>query len=234
MFCMLLRKHLSGAVLESIDQDGMERMITFTIQTRNEVGDRTTKKLIVELMGKHSNIMLVDGETGLILDSLKHISAAQNRHRTILPGHAYKLPPSQNKRNPLETDGDMLVRKLDFNAGKMEMQIVRTLTGFSPFIAAELVHRARLGTMDTYREIFETIRDDMNHNHYTPAIYKGKKEDFHVLPITYWNGESETFAGTNEMLDQFYSGKAERDRVKQQAKDLYQSLKTNRIKISAN
>ncbi|RYG74109.1 fibronectin/fibrinogen-binding protein [Lentibacillus lipolyticus] len=230
MFCMLLRKHLSGAVLESIEQHGMERMVTFTVHTKNEIGDRTTKKLFVELMGKHSNISLVDGEKGTILDSLKHISAAQNRHRTILPGHPYKLPPSQNKLDPLEADGDTLVRKLDFNAGKMDMQIVRTLTGFSPFIAAEIVHRAQLGSADTYGEIFESIRDNIRHNRYTPAIYPGKKEDFHVLPITYWSEESKTFTGTNEMLDTFYSGKAERDRVKQQAKDLYQFIKNEQDK----
>ncbi|TMN23524.1 Rqc2 family fibronectin-binding protein [Lentibacillus cibarius] len=230
MFCMLLRKHLSGAVLESIEQDGMERVITFTIHSRNEIGDMTTKKLIVELMGKHSNIMLVDGDKGHILDSLKHISAAQNRYRTILPGHDYKRPPSQNKLDPLQIDSDTFIRKLDFNAGKMAMQIVHTLVGFSPFIANELVHQAKLGTIDTYKEAFAAIKEHIAHHHYTPAIYRGQKEDFHVLPITYWGEKSETFAGTNEMLDKFYSGKAERDRVKQQAKDLYQFIKNEQDK----
>ncbi|WP_343753485.1 Rqc2 family fibronectin-binding protein, partial [Lentibacillus halophilus] len=230
MFCMLLRKHLSGAVLESIDQYGMERIITFTIQARNEIGDQTTKKLVIELMGKHSNIMLIDDDKGHILDSMKHISAAQNRYRTILPGHSYKLPPSQNKWNPLDMNGDMFIRKLDFNAGKMEMQIVRILTGFSPFIASELVHRARLGGVDTYREAFEQLQQFINDNQYVPAIYHGNRDDFHVLPITYWTGTSATLAGTNEMLDEFYSGKAERDRVKQQAKDLYQFIKSEQDK----
>ncbi|GGJ86469.1 hypothetical protein GCM10007063_06240 [Lentibacillus kapialis] len=230
MFCMLLRKHLSGAVINSVTQYGMERIITFMVQSRNEIGDITTKKLIIELMGKHSNVMLLDAEKGHILDSMKHIPASQNRYRTILPGFDYKLPPNQNKLNPLEIDSDTLIRKLDFNAGKIEKQIVQALTGISPFIANEIIHQAKLGNIETYKEKFENMQELIRNNRFTPAIYRNGKEDFHVLPLTYQSGKIESFNDTNAMLDSFYSGKAERDRVKQQAKDLYQFIKNERDK----
>ncbi len=230
MFCMLLRKHLSGAVVESIDQYGMERIVTFSIQARNEIGDMTTKKLVIELMGKHSNVMLVDGEKGHILDSLKHVSVSQNRYRTIQPGHDYKLPPSQDKLNLLDIDKGTFIRKLDFNAGKMDAQIVQTLIGVSPLIAKEIVHQAKLGSSETYKTRFEAIQELIQNNSYTPTIYRYKKEDFHVIPISFLDAQEEMFSDTNQMLDSFYSGKAERDRVKQQAKDLYQFIKNEKDK----
>jgi predicted ribosome quality control (RQC) complex YloA/Tae2 family protein len=230
MFCMVLRKHLSGAIIESIEQYGMERIITFSIQSRNEIGDIAQKTLVVELMGKHSNVMLIDKDKGHIIDSLKHVSMAQNRHRTILPGQGYKLPPIQDKLNPLEIDEKTLAKKLDLNAGKLDTQLVNNLVGFSPFIAKEIVYRANLGSRMRYVEEFVQVQQQMIANQYTPAIYLGKKEDFHVLPITALTGKQETFSTTNKMLDQFYSGKAERDRVKQQAKDLYRFIKNERNK----
>lgn len=230
MFCMVLRKHLSGAVIESLEQYGMERIITFSIKSRNEIGDETQKELIIELMGKHSNVMLVDKEKGHIIDSLKHVSMAQNRYRTILPGQDYKLPPVKDKLNPLETDEETFIKRLDFNAGKMDTQLVDSLVGFSPFIAKEIVHRVSLGSKERYIETFMQIQQQINNNQFTPAIYRGKKEDFHVLPITSFSGEQQTFPSTNIMLDQFYSGKAERDRVKQQAKDLYRFIKNEKNK----
>ncbi|MFD1038046.1 NFACT family protein [Virgibacillus byunsanensis] len=230
MFCMLLRKHLSGAIVESIEQYGMERIITFTIKMRNEIGDTVYKSLIVELMGKHSNVMLVDQDKGHIIDSLKHVSMAQNRFRTILPGHEYKMPPTQNKLNLLKIDSETFIKKIDFNTGKIDMQIVHALVGVSPLIAKEIVYRAKLGSTNTYMEKFSEIQLLIQKNHYTPAIYRNNKEDFHVLPLTSFVEESETLASTNEMLDQFYSGKAERDRVKQQAKDLYRFIKNEQDK----
>ncbi|MUK89493.1 DUF814 domain-containing protein [Ornithinibacillus sp. L9] len=230
MFCMVLRKHLSGATIESIEQYGMERIVTFTIKTRNEIGDITSKKLIMELMGKHSNVMLVDEDKGTIIDSLKHISMSQNRYRTILPGSDYVLPPQQDKLNPLEIDEDTFIRKLDFNAGKLDRQIVSLLVGVSPFIANELVSKAKLGSTEVYRQSFIKFQEQLKNKEYVPAIYKHTKEDFHVLPITSFKGNVKEFISTNEMLDEFYSGKAERDRVKQQAKDLYRFIKNERDK----
>ncbi|WP_099158034.1 Rqc2 family fibronectin-binding protein [Virgibacillus ndiopensis] len=230
MFCMLLRKHLSGAIIESIDQYGMERIVTFTIKTRNEIGDIAFKSLVVELMGKHSNVMLLDQEKGHIIDSLKHVSMAQNRYRTILPGVEYILPPGQEKLNLLKIDGETFIKKLDFNTGKIENQIVQTLVGISPLVAKEIVYRANLGSAQTFMEKFTELQQLIKNHTYTPTIYRGKKEDFHVLPISSFEGEQEFLLSTNDMLEQFYSGKAERDRVKQQAKDLYRFIKNEKDK----
>ncbi|RDW17895.1 Rqc2 family fibronectin-binding protein [Oceanobacillus chungangensis] len=230
MFCMVLRKHLSGATIEEIEQNGMERIVTFKIRTRNEIGDIGQKLLVIELMGKHSNVMLVDEEKGNIIDSLKHVSMAQNRYRTILPGQQYILPPAQNKLNPLLTDGEDLIKKLDFNAGKLDSQIVTHLDGFSPFIAREIVSRAGLGSGNIYAEKYMEIRTQLIENHYTPAIYRNKKEEFHVIALQSFNGEIIKFDSVNNMLDTFYSGKAERDRVKQQAKDLSHFIKNEKNK----
>ncbi|WP_085992444.1 Rqc2 family fibronectin-binding protein [Oceanobacillus senegalensis] len=230
MFCMILRKHLSGAMIEDIKQYGLERIVTFTIRSRNEIGDISQKHLIIELMGKHSNIMLVDADKGHIIDSMKHISFSQNRHRTILPGQEYILPPSQNKLNPLHISGEDLIKRLDFNAGKMEMQIVHTLDGFSPFIAKELVNRTHLGSQELYAKVFTEIKEQLIENKYHPAIYHNQKEEFHVIPIHSFKGDKTDFEDVHHMLDAFYSGKAERDRVKQQAKDLDRFIKNEKNK----
>lgn len=231
MFCMVLRKHLTSAFLENIEQYGMERIITFSFQTRNEIGDESKKLLVIELMGKHSNVILVDPSKEQIIDSLKHVSLSQNRHRTILPGQQYKLPPDQGKYHPLELAEEDFIKKLDFNAGKLSQQIVQTLDGFSPLIAKEFVHRTKLGSQAAYQQQFTEIKQQIQEHIYVPAIYKqNDKEDFHVLELTSFLGESETFSEVNPMLDAFYSGKAERDRVRQQTKDLYRLIKNEKDK----
>ncbi len=106
-------------------------------------------------MGKHSNIILVDQDRQLILDSIKHISGAQNRHRSILPGNEYISPPSQNKVSPINVDEEMFIRKLDFNAGKLDQQIVQTFMGISPLLANEIIYQARLGNLDDYKHAFK-------------------------------------------------------------------------------
>lgn len=225
MFCMLLRKYLSGAFIESIEQDGMERIVTFNIRTVDEIGDQSKHTLVIELMGKHSNVLLLSENKEYIIDSLKHVSAIQNRYRTILPGHEYIPPPSQDKINPLTIDGDDFIKNLDFNAGKLDRQIVNLLTGVSPFAAKEMITQAALGSPDLYKSKFLEFQEKMIERAYVPTIYRNAREDFHVIPMTYLDGEQESFSSTNEMMDQFYSGKAERDRVKQRARDLYRLIK---------
>src|SRR5699024_1048119 len=160
-----------------------------------------------------------------IIDSLKHVPPVQNRYRTILPGAEYIPPPSQNKLNPLVMSGEDFMKKLDFNAGKLDRQIVQTVVGFSPVVAKEIVERASPGTAEKYMTKFLEIRDFIQQQNYTPTIYRNRKEDFHVIPLTSLKSEAETFSSVSKMLDQFYSGKAERDRVKQQSRDLYRLIK---------
>src|SRR5690625_4584856 len=155
---------------------------------------------------------------------------SQNRYRTILPGADYKLPPMQDKVNPLKIDGETFIKGIDFNEGKIDAQIVNMLVAVSPSIEKEINTRANLATPQTYMEMFIDFQQQLKSQSYKPTIYRDKKEDFHLLPITSFQGESESFNTTNEMLDHFYSGKAERDRVKQQAGDLSRFIKNEKDK----
>src|SRR5690625_2219016 len=229
LFCMVLRKHLSGASLTSIEQDGLERVINFTFKTRNEIGDIGEMTLVMELMGRHSNLILLNEDKRTILESIKHIPSHINRHRTILPGATYIPPPAQDKLNPLTSSSDDFLKKLDFNSGKLDTQIVQNLSGVSPLLAKEIVHQANLGAQSAFTNSFETFKKALLNNDFVPTIYKGNREDYHVYPITHLNVEKDIYSSTNEMLDNFYSGKAEKDRVKQQAKDLYRFL-NNEVK----
>lgn len=225
MFCMLLRKHLVGSFIERIEQHENERVVFFSIKGKNEIGDETKKTLAVEIMGKHSNIILIDQDKEHILDSIKHVSPAQSRHRTVLPGQAYVLPPDQGKLNPMEIEAATFRRKMDLNQGKLDQQIVHAFMGVSPLLAREIAHQAKLGNMDAYEKVFNDIMTEIKHHNYAPSIYNGSKEEFYVLPLSHLSVERKEFTRTSEMLDTFYSGKAERDRVKQQAGDLLRFLK---------
>ncbi|MBM4763989.1 NFACT RNA binding domain-containing protein [Bacillus sp. B15-48] len=221
MFCMLLRKHLEGYIIENIHQSGLDRMIIFEVKGRNEIGDLSYKQLIVEIMGRHSNIILVDKDRNLILDSIKHVSFAVNTHRAIQPGQEYIMPPAQNKANPFEADEQEFLRRLDFNRGQLDKQLVETFAGISPIIAKEIVHRAGLANRATLPKAFLEIVLTLKTHDYQPSIITAKgKEYFYLLPLEHLQGEMKKFETTGELLDRYYFGKAERDRVKQQANDL--------------
>jgi predicted ribosome quality control (RQC) complex YloA/Tae2 family protein len=230
MFCMLLRKHLAGGFLEKVEQFENERIIQLTFISKDELGDKTSKRIIMEVMGKHSNIMLVDNETDMIIDSIKHISSSVNRHRTILPGQTYKLPPSQEKLNPFTLDAADFARKLDFNSGRMPKQILNLLQGVSPALAGELAEQAYMGDKEAYAAAFSAFIDKMKQDIYEPTYFKGKKEDFYVMDLRSIEGTREHYDTMSRLIDAFYSGKAERDRVKQQAGDLIRFLKNEREK----
>lgn len=221
MFCMLLRKHLEGYILEDIYQPGLERILIFNVKGRNEIGDISYKKLIVEIMGRHSNIILVDVNKNIILDSIKHISSSINTHRTVLPGHEYIYPPEQHKANPLEADVDDVLRRLDFNGGKLDKQIVGQYAGISPLLAKEIIHQAGLVNRITLPQAFVTIMNQIKKHDYSPCIMdSGSKENFYFIPLSKDVITTKTYLSLGELLDRYYFGKAERDRVKQQANDI--------------
>ncbi|WP_077736864.1 Rqc2 family fibronectin-binding protein [Bacillus sonorensis] len=221
MFCMLLRKHLEGGFIEQIEQIGMDRMMVFHIRSRNEIGDMLVRKLFVEIMGRHSNIVLTDGEKDVIIDSLKHLPPAVNSYRTVLPGYDYVLPPAQNKLSPLETGKEDILRHLNFQEGKLDKQIVNTFSGVSPLLAKEAVFRAGLANRATLPnelvEMFAAVKD----RRFAPQLVSQEgKEYFYLLDLTHLKGEKRVFDSLSGLLDRYYFGKAERDRVKQQAHDL--------------
>src|SRR4051812_5404116 len=132
MFCMLLRKHIEGYLLEDVYQVENDRMIIFEIKGRNEIGDVSYKQLIIEIMGRHSNIILVDKTRNIILDCIKHVSFAVNSYRAILPGQPYIFPPEQHKLNPFEAGEEDVLEKVDFNGGRLDKQLVEHFAGTSP------------------------------------------------------------------------------------------------------
>ncbi|MDQ0155958.1 Rqc2 family fibronectin-binding protein [Robertmurraya andreesenii] len=221
MFCMLLRKHLEGHIIEDIYQVGLDRILVFEVKGRNEIGDISSKQLIVEIMGRHSNIILVDKIKNTILDSIKHISFAVNTHRAIMPGQEYIAPPEQNKHNPLEVTEEDVLRSLDFNAGKIDKQLVQQFAGLSPLFAGEIVFQAGLANRVTVPKTFVSMMDKVRNHEYIPAItVKENKEVFYLFPMEHLKGKSRVFSSSSELLERYYFGKADRDRVKQQANDL--------------
>lgn len=221
MFCMLLRKHLEGAIVENIYQKEQDRIIIFEIKGRDEIGDVSYKRLIVEIMGRHSNVILVNKETNLILDSIKHVSYAVNSYRAILPGQEYKFPPEQNKQNPLTANSEDVLKSLDFNAGKIDKQIVQAFAGISPLLAKEILFQSKLPTQDQVVQAFGQVISLFQQGTYHPCIMQSdNKEIFYCIPLQHIAGQTKTFNTLSEMLDRFYFGKAARDRIKQQAQDL--------------
>lgn len=222
MFCMLLRKHLEGGIIEEVWQDELERIVHIKVRSRNEIGDESLKTLIIEIMGRHSNIILVETNTNTILDSLKHISANVNRYRTVYAGGTYIAPPSQHKQNPLRIESkEDLLKPLDFLAGKMDKQLVTSFSGMSPLLTKEILSLAGLANETALENSFFQTLEKLKNHQYTPTmVVSGNKEYFYMLPLTHLTGEVKEFATLGELLDRFFFSKDNRDRVKQQAHDL--------------
>ncbi|MDM5194880.1 NFACT RNA binding domain-containing protein [Bacillus hominis] len=232
MFCMLLRKHLEGGFIEKIEQIDLERIIQITVRSRNEIGDESVKTLVIEIMGRHSNIILVDTKTNVILDSLKHVSLAVNRHRTVYAGAEYVAPPAQHKVNPLliETEDDF-IRPLDFLSGNMDKQLVGAFMGISPLFAKEVVKKAGMANEKALSEAFFSLQKPLLTHQYVPAMITANgKEFFYLFPLSHLQGNEKTFSSVSELLDRFFFGKAERDRVKQQAHDLERFMQNEKTK----
>ncbi|MCM3610779.1 NFACT family protein [Planococcus sp. MERTA32b] len=222
MFCMLLRKHIEGGVITEISQHGMDRLIILKIKAKNEIGDDIERELHVEMMGRHSNVILVDSERMMILDSLKHLPPSVNSFRTILPGQPYIFPPSQDKRDPF-TNTDALVN-LD------EKELVQQYAGFSPLTASELHHR--LTAAGDKESAAKKFLDDFRQKN--PSGYYVEQEGksyFSATPLEHLDSQGLSFPNLGDLLDRMYYAKAERDRVKQQAGDLERWLQNEISKL---
>ncbi|MFV8827090.1 Rqc2 family fibronectin-binding protein [Alkalihalobacterium sp. APHAB7] len=226
MFCMLLRKHLEGSFIEKIEQVDMERIITIDIKGKDELGDTTYKTLVIEIMGRHSNITLIDKESKRIIDSIKHITPSQSSVRTVLPGHTYEFPPGQGKTDPFSVDEEGLLRKLDFNQGKLDKQLLEAFSGISPQVTKEIVHRAKLSQQKAIVSAFFEVIAPLKANRFEPQmVVVNGKEAFSLFSLTHIQGDVRYFSSVSQLLDRFFYGKGERDRVKQQAHDLERFLR---------
>ena len=233
MFCMLLRKHLGGGRVLHITQPGFERIVEMAIESPNEMGDLSVKRLIIEIMGKHSNIMLVDA-SGTIMDSVRHVSRELSSVREVLPGRAYARPPSQGKVPPVPVDGDYFLSLI--TGGKKVQQIIyQSYNGISPVMGSEICLRADVPP-DAFPETvseadkakllasFTGLYRDVTDGIFDCRIYnrdEGKRE-FSAIRLTLYliPGQSESFASPSEMLETYYRRQDIYYRLAQKTTDL--------------
>ena len=238
MFCMLLRKHCEGAIIESFEQQGLERVIQINIRARDELGDWKARRIVIEIMGRHSNIILVDVERNLILDGIHHVTPAMSKHRVVLPGRPYIEPPEQGKKNPLQCTKEEFIQSFDYNSGKLDKQLVERFTGISPLVSREIVFRAGMGSRESFWDSFHQLIDDVNaHRYYPETVKKGEQSFFSILRLSHIEqGVIRTFESISTCLQSFFQGKSERDAVRQKAYDLIRfvtnEVEKNKKKIS--
>lgn len=251
-FCMLLRKHLQNARITAISQPGLERVIHLHLEHLNELGDVCQKKLIVEIMGKHSNIIFCD-DKNMIIDSIKHISGIVSSVREVLPGRPYFLPQTQEKHNPLayaEDGGD--TRPLPYEDFKSQMllkpmplykALYTSYTGLSPIIAQEICFRAEVdadlpakalaeSADDPLRHVCGTLSDMMTQvsaGLFSPVIvYDGKTPiEFAALPLTlYGDKDIRSFDSISDVLERYYAERGVVTRIRQKSADLRRIVQT--------
>lgn len=214
MFLRVLRKHIDGGIIESITQSGNDRKVTLTVQNRDELGDPITRHLIIEMMGKHSNLILVDADNKII-DSIKHLTPNSNGARTLMPGFLYTAPPTKMKINPFTIDN--LTPYLSSEL-PIKKAIVQELEGFSPVAASQLLLESN--DLDVaFKKFMTKVKQQFN-----PNIFNvNNKQDFYFMTLENVYSES-TYDTLSEMLDAYYKDRAKRDRVKNQSNDLVKHL----------
>ena len=220
-FIMVLRKYLQGAVIESIQQIDNDRIVEITVSNKNEIGDHIQATLIIEIMGKHSNILLVDKTEQKILEVIKHIGFSQNSYRTLLPGATYIAPPSTEALNPFTVKDEKLFEILQTQ--ELTAKNLQTLfQGLGKDTATELERQLVSDKLATFRSFFKQETK--------PCL---TDKSFSCVPFS--SKTTEYFDNLSQLLDVYYKDKAERDRVKQQASELIRrvenELQKNRQKL---
>lgn len=238
-FCMLLRKHISGGRILSVTQPSLERILRFEIEHLDEMGDLCRKYLVVEIMGKHSNIIFCS-DTDQIIDSIKHVSAQMSSVREVLPGRAYFIPDTQEKADPLgitEENFAALIRK---KAAKLSKALYTSLTGLSPVAAEEICAQASLDSdraANSYEQAelihlyrtFTRFLAPVRSGAYEPVIYYDGKTpvEFSCLPLTvYEHCRKETFSSVSGLLERYYAEKNTLTRIRQKSTDLRRIVQT--------
>lgn len=243
MFCMLLRKHFTGGRILAIQQPSLERLIEFQMEVTDELGDLVSKKLILEAMGRHSNLILLDQE-GRILDCMRKVDQDMSSARQVLPGMFYRLPPVQNKQNPLELTQEVKNRLISQipREKQMDQWLVETFYGISPLIAREMAVEAS-GSTDALLETnpeglltsLQNLLDKAKSGEFTPymLLRDGKPTDFSFRPILQYGVATELrqMASFSQLLDAFYAERETSERVRQKGQDLIRSVTTARDRI---
>ena len=220
-FIMVLRKYLQGAVIESINQVENDRIVEITVSNKNEIGDHIQATLVIEIMGKHSNILLIDKSSHKILEVIKHVGFSQNSYRTLLPGSTYIAPPSTESLNPFTIKDEKLFEILQTK--KLTAKNLQSLfQGLGRDTANELESILVSEKLSTFRNFFNQETK--------PCLTETS-----FSPVPFANQVGEPFDSLSDLLDTYYKEKAERDRVKQQASELIRrvenELQKNRHKL---
>ena len=240
-FCMLLRKHLQNGRITEISQPGLERIVRIGIEHLDEMGDLRYKALIIEIMGKHSNIIFCD-ENDTIIDSIKRVSAAVSSLREVLPGKPYFVAQTQNKLDALQTERDTFQTALSSSPQPVFKAIYSSFTGISPILAQELCHKAGVdGELPTaaltdtdYDRLYHAFRHMMTailEENFAPNIaYKGDTPvEFCALPLTVYacgDGRTVSYPTMSALLEHYYAAKNTLTRIRQKSADLRRIVQT--------
>jgi len=240
MFCMLLRKHLTGARILGIEQPHMERVLRIVMEAMDELGDRVERQLVLEAMGRHSNLILLDGE-GRIVDCLRRVDSDMSVKRQVLPGLFYRLPPVQDKLDPAQMSREELEQELQRapEESQADKWLLDSFGGLSPLVCRELAFRAggstdirlhqmgeqgRARLLDELERLMERVRN----NNFTPTVIKreNKPADFTFMPVGQYGGaaqvcDADSFA---QLLDGFYATRETMERVRQQGQDMIRTV----------
>lgn len=238
-FCMLLRKHIGSARILSVTQPGLERILIFELEHHNELGDICRKKLIVEIMGKHSNIIFCQ-EDDTIIDSIKHISANMSSVREVLPGRTWFIPHTQDKMDPLSMSREAFTETVFGKNLPVFKAIYTSLTGFSPLIAEELCVRSGIDPKRQAQELEETEKetlwqttddlvDRIRRQDFSPVIVYQEEEplEFAAFPLTkYQDQKSVSYESISQVLESYYSMKNKITLIRQKSADLRRIVTT--------
>ena len=219
-FIMVMRKYLQGAVIESIQQVENDRILEISVSNKNEIGDSVAVTLVIEIMGKHSNIILLDKASGKIIEAIKHVGFSQNSYRTILPGSTYVAPPQPSSLNPF-TVGDEKLFEILHTEDLEPKRLQQIFQGLGRDTATELSDRLTADKLKTFRAFFASpTQPSLTEKSFSALLFSDSKTQMSTL---------------SELLDTFYKDKAERDRVNQQASELIRrvenELEKNRKKL---
>lgn len=238
-FCMLLRKHIGNGRISGISQPKLERIIVLDIEHLDELGDLCKKKLIIEIMGKHSNIIFCNDQ-GIIIDSIKHVSAQMSSVREVLPGREYFIPDTMSKLDPLTVDFDAFQETLSQKPTPVSKAIYTSFTGISPVVAEEICYLAGLDSRIPASELepdvwihlfkqFSYYMDGIRQKDYQPAIYFDGKSpvEFSALPLSHFEKyRMESYPSISQVLSTYYATKNTLTRIRQKSADLRHVVQT--------
>ena len=240
MFCMLLRKHLGGGKLLSITQPDMERIVTLSIEATNELGDKETKLLTIEIMGRHSNIILMK-QDGTIIDSIKHISSDKSSIREVLPNRTYVRPPSQDKLSPLQLTKDAFMSKLASKENSIYKGLYTSFNGLSPIFAQALCFEAGLDSnalistleptaLTQLYTCFEKAIHLVQTGSFIPTLYLNEQEipsDFYCFKLSVYEALAQkSYESISALLEYFYFERSTHFNVSQKTGDIKKLLHT--------